>query len=420
MVRGLKMIVLTLLALLPLGTLAVSAQSPDEIVRSPKVRKALEFIRAIEPETIEEQIRTAEIPAPTFKEGKRAEYYKRRFSELGLSKVRIDAAGNVIGERPGSDPRETLVIAAHLDTVFPEGTDVKVKRNGNLLTGPGIGDDARGLAVMLAVIRALNEAKIETRDNIIFVGDVGEEGLGNLRGVGHLVTEELKGRITNFIALDASGYDLVTREIGSNRYRVTFSGPGGHSFKEFGRTSAIHALGRAIEKISRLTVPADPRTTYNVGKIDGGTTVNSIAQTASMEVDLRSVSAEELSRLDAKFRQAVEAALAEENAARPDGARLSVEVELIGERPVGKQAADAPIIQTIIAMDKALGIPTNPTVSSTDSGMPQRFGIPSVTVGSGGTWKGMHSVGESFDTTDSYRGTQRVLAAIIAVAGPRM
>ena len=399
--------------------LTISGQTAGDLLKDQRVMAALEQLKSDEPRTLEEQIRIAEIPAPTFKEEKRAGYIKGRFAELGLKNVRIDKIGNVIGERPGSDPRETLVIAAHLDTVFPEGTDVKVRREGSLLIGPGIGDDARGLAVMLAVIGALNDARIETRSTIVFVGDVGEEGLGNLRGVGHLVTEEMKGRITNFIALDASGYDLVTREIGSNRYRVTFSGPGGHSFKEFGRTSAIHALGRAIEKISKLTVPADPRTTYNVGKIDGGTTVNSIAQTASMEVDLRSVSAEQLSGLDAKFRQAVEAALAEENAARPDGARLSVEVKLIGERPVGKQAADAPIVQTIIAMDKALGIPTNPTVSSTDSGMPQRFGIPSVTVGSGGIWKGMHSVGESFDTTDSYRGSQRVLAAAIAVAGLR-
>jgi tripeptide aminopeptidase len=407
-----------LIAVLAICTLA-AAQSPDEIVRSPKVRKALEFIRTVEAETIEEQIRTAEIPAPTFKEGKRAEYYRKRFSELGLAKVRIDAAGNVIGERPGSDPTKTLVIAAHLDTVFPEGTEVKVKREGNVLTGPGIGDDARGLAVMLAIIRALNEAKIETRDSVTFVADVAEEGLGNLAGVGHLVKEELKGRIANFIGLDASGFDIVQREIGSNRYRVTFRGPGGHSYFEFGRPSAIHALGRAIDGIAKLSVPSDPRTTYNVGKIEGGTTVNSIAQTASMEVDLRSISAAELAKLDASFRRAVETALSEENDARKDAARLTVDFQLIGERPVGLQAPDAPIVQKVLAADKALGIRSNLTASSTDSGMPMRSGIPSVTIGTGGKWQGMHSVGESFDMTDSYLGTQRVLLALLAVAGTK-
>ncbi len=413
-----KIACFSLIAVLAICTLA-AAQSPDEIVRSPKVRKALEFIRTVEAETIEEQIRTAEIPAPTFKEGKRAEYYRKRFSELGLAKVRIDAAGNVIGERPGSDPTKTLVIAAHLDTVFPEGTDVKVKREGSILTGPGIGDDARGLAVMLAVIRALKEAKIQTRDNIIFVADVAEEGLGNLAGVGHLVKEELKGGITNFIGLDASGFDVVQREIGSNRYRVTFRGPGGHSYFEFGRPSAIHALGRAIDSISKLSVPSDPRTTYNVGKVEGGTTVNSIAQTASMEVDLRSISAAELAKLDASFRKAVETALNEENDARKDAARLTVDIQLIGERPVGLQAPDAPIVQKVLVADKALGIRSNLTASSTDSGMPMRFGIPSVTIGTGGKWQGMHSVGESFDMTDSYRGTQRVLLALLAVAGTK-
>lgn len=395
----------------------VVGQTPDDLVRVPKVRQALDFLKNVEAETIAEQIRTAEIPAPTFKEGKRADYYRRRFSELGLAKVRIDAAGNVIGERPGSDPARTLVIAAHLDTVFPEGTDVKVKREGNVLIGPGIGDDARGLAVMLAIIRALNDAKIETRDNVIFVADVAEEGLGNLAGVGHLVKEELKGRITNFIGLDASGFDIVQREIGSNRYRVTFRGPGGHSYFEFGRPSAIHALGRAIDGMSKLSVPSDPRTTYNVGKIEGGTTVNSIAQTASAEVDLRSISAAELAKLDAGFRKAVENALAEENQARKDAARLTVDIQLIGQRPVGLQAPDAPIVQAILSADRALGIKSNLTASSTDSGMPMRFGIPSVTIGSGGKWQGMHSVGESFDMTDSYLGTQRVLTALLAVAG---
>lgn len=411
-----KKTVLLLVVCLSTCTL-VSGQTPEAMIRLPKVRQAMDFLKAVEPETIAEQIKTAEIPSPPFKEQERAKYYKQRFTELGLKNVRIDAIGNVIGERPGSDTSANLVIAAHLDSVFPEGTDVKVRREGNLLIGPGIGDDARGLAVMLAVIRALNDAKIETKSSIVFVGDVGEEGLGNLRGVGHLVKEELKGKITNFIGLDAGGFNVVNREIGSNRYRVTFRGPGGHSYGEFGRPSAIHALGRAIEKISQMKVPTDPRTTYNVGRVEGGTTVNSIAQTASMEVDLRSVSADELAKIDTGLKQAVQTALSEENAARPDAARLTVDIELIGERPVSRQAPDAEIVKMVLASDKALGIPSNLTASSTDSGMPIRFGIPAVTIGVGGIWRGSHSLGESFDSTDSYRGTQRVLAAILNIAG---
>lgn len=408
-----------LAAALLLPHISLLAQSPERWLATAQAKTALEFLKTNEPETIEEQIRTCEIPAPPFKEQARAEYYKKRFAEIGLKNVRIDREGNAIGERPGKDPSKTLVVAAHLDTVFPEGTDVKVKRNGNTLIGPGIGDDCRGLAVMLSVARAMDAAKIETDATVIFIGDVGEEGLGNLRGVRHLVEKELKGRITNFIALDASGYDIVTREIGSNRYRVTFSGPGGHSYFEFGRPSAIHAMGRAIEKISKLSAVAEPRTTFNVGKIEGGTTVNSIAQSAWMEVDLRSVSAEELASIDKEMKAAVAKAVDEENAGRAAGMKITIELKLIGERPVGKQPEDAPIIQTILAADKALGITPNRTASSTDSGMPQRFGIPSVTIGSGGTWRGMHSLGETFDMTESYRGTQRVLAAIVSVAGIR-
>jgi tripeptide aminopeptidase len=401
---------------LALSTTAM-ADGSDALVALPATRQALDFLKAIEPETLTEQIRIAEIPAPTFAENNRAQYLEKRFKELGLQDVRIDSGGNVIGERPGSDPRITLVIAAHLDTVFPAGTAIKIKRDGPLLVGPGIGDDARGLTVLLALVRALDEANIKTRGTLIFVGDVAEEGLGNLAGAGHLVGEELKGRITHFLALDATGYDLVNREIGSNRYRVSFTGQGGHSYVEFGRPSAIHALGRAIESIANIAVPAEPRTTYNVGRIEGGTTVNSIAQTASMLVDLRSVSAVELAKLDASFRQAVNDALSAENKARPDGDRLTVNVELIGERPVGKQASDAGIVQTILGADKALGIPTNLTASSTDSGMPMRLGIPSATLGTGGTWRSMHSISESFDNTDSYKGSQRALVAALAIAG---
>lgn len=396
---------------------AAAAQTPEALLNGEKAKRALGFIRSVEAETIAEQIKTCEIPAPPFKEQQRAAYYKQRFTELGLKNVLIDREGSVIGERPGTESGRTLALVAHLDTVFPEGTDVRVKRDGQILTGPGIGDNCRGLAVMLAVARALDTASIETKAAIVFVADVGEEGLGNLRGTRHLLTEEMPGRITEFLGIDAQGFDVVEREIGSNRYRVTFSGPGGHSFIDFGRPSAIHAIGRAIDKISLLRPPASPKTTFNVGKIEGGTTVNSIAQTASMEVDLRSVSGAELAKIDAAFKQAVADALSEENAGRSGGIKLSVDIRLIGERPVGRQAPDAPIIRSVLASDRTLGIESNLTASSTDSGYANKFGIPAVTIGSGGRWLGSHSVTESFDMTDSERGSRRVLAAVLSIAG---
>ena len=413
---GKLLLIFTTMCLIIIGSTAYS-QTPNGFSLGPKSKRALEFIRAVEAETIAEQIKTCEIPAPPFKEQVRANYYKQRFAELGLKNVRIDKEGNVIGERPGSDGKTALALAAHLDTVFPEGTDVSVRKDGSVLIGPGIGDNCRGLAVILAVARSLNEANITTKGTIIFVADVGEEGLGNLRGVRHLLTEEMKGRVTHFLGVDATGFDVVDREIGSNRYRVTFRGQGGHSYIDFGRPSAIHALGRAIDKISHLKVPGDPKTTFNVGRVEGGTTVNSIAQSASMEVDLRSVDSAELSKIDASFKEMVQLALGEENEGRPAGQKLTVEIRMIGERPVGLQSPDAPIVLSVLAADKALGIKSNRTSSSTDSGMPNRLGIPAVTIGSGGRWLGSHSVTESFDTANSYLGSQRVLAAVLAIVG---
>jgi tripeptide aminopeptidase len=397
----------------------VFAQSPNQLMSSTKARRALDYLKASEPETIGEQVRTCEIAAPPFKEQERASYYKQRFTTLGLKNVHIDREGNVIGERPGVNSAPTLVLAAHLDTVFPEGTDVRVKKEGAVLKGPGIADDCRGLAVILAVARSLNEAEIETRGTIIFVADVGEEGVGNLRGMRYLLTEELKGRVTHLISVDLSGFDVINREIGSNRYRITYRGAGGHSYADFGMPSPIHALGRAIERISRFKVPQQPKTTFNVGRIEGGASVNAIAQTAWMEVDMRSESAAELAKVDAEFKRAVQSALDEENAFWANDKKLAVEMKLIGERPVGKQAPDAPIVQTVLAVDTALGVKSNLVSGSSDSGMPMRFGIPAATVGAGGRAQGMHSVNEIFDTTDSYLGAQRALLIALAIVGLR-
>jgi len=399
------------------------AQNEDlrmkQIVNHPRIQKLIELLRKNEPDTIDEQIRTCQIPAPPFKEQERAEYYRQKFSRLGLKNVRIDTVGNVIGERPGRGTGPTLVLAAHLDTVFPEDTDVTVTRNGNILSGPGIGDDCRGLAVMLAVARALNEGAIETEGTIIFVENVGEEGLGDLRGTRHLFNQELKGRITHFISIDGSGLGITNAGVGSNRYRVTFRGPGGHSYGAFGLPSPIHALGRAIEKISRFEVPKNPKTTFNVGRINGGTSINSIAHTAWMEVDMRSESASELAKLDSRFRLAVQAAVDEENAFRPHEKKIEAEVESVGKRPVGEQSNEAMIVKIALAADRALGIRSSLGPSSTDSNIPMSLGIPAITIDGGGRGRGAHSLKESFDITNSHIGTQRALLITLGIVGLR-
>jgi len=409
------------LFLLTACALDVQAQSQitSQIFSTPGVRRALEYLKTIEPETINDQIRACEIPAPTFQEQKRAEHFKRRFTELGLKNVRIDAIGNVIGERPGASGGPMLVLAAHLDTVFPEGTDVKVKRNGSILSGPGIGDDCRGLAVILAVARALSEAKIETEGTILFVANVGEEGLGDLRGVRHLFDNELKGKITHFISVDGTGLEVTNMAVGVVRYRVTFRGPGGHSYGAFGLASPIHAVGRAIEKISRFQVPKQPKTTFNVGKIEGGTSVNSIAHTAWMEVDMRSESASELQKLEAEFNRAVQEALDEENARGAGPNKLSVEMKMVSQRPAGVTPVDSPIVKIATAADAALGIKTKLTSGSTDSNLPISLGIPAITIDGGGVGRGAHSLDESFDTTDGHIGTQRALLIVLGVVGMR-
>lgn len=396
-----------------------SSQTTSDLFSTPKVRRALDYLKAAEPDTIKDQIKACEIPAPTFQEQKRAEYFKQRFAELGLKNVRIDAIGNVIGERPGAGAGPALVLAAHLDTVFPEGTDVKVKRNGSILAGPGIGDDCRGLAVILAVARALNEAKIETQGTILFVANVGEEGLGDLRGTRHLFNDELKGRITHFISVDGTGLGVTNAGVGVVRYRVTFRGPGGHSFGAFGLPSPIHAMGRAIEKISRFQVPAQPRTTFNVGKVEGGTSVNSIAHTAWMEMDMRSESVTELAKLEAEFKRAVQEALDEENARGAGSKKLTVEMKMVSNRPAGVTPADSPIVKAAMAANAALGITTRLSAGSTDSNIPISLGVPAITISGGGAGRNAHSLDESFDTTDSHVGTQRALLIVLGIVGAR-
>ncbi|HEX7241853.1 MAG TPA: M20/M25/M40 family metallo-hydrolase [Longimicrobiaceae bacterium] len=385
----------------------------------PRVREALAFAERTEPQTIEEQIALCQIPAPPFKEARRAEDFRRRLEALGLRNVRIDAEGNVIGERPGEPGGPVVVISGHLDTVFPEGTDVTVKREGTILRGPGIGDDCRGLALVLAAARALDAGRVRTRGTILFVGTVGEEGEGNLRGVRHLFEKELRGRVSYFVSVDGTGLGVVRDAVGSHRYRVTFQGPGGHSYGDFGMPNPMHALGRAIARVSDFQVPADPRVTFSVGVVEGGTSVNSIARTASFLMDMRSVDPAALGRLDAQFQGAVRDALAEENARWPGQTRLTVKVDTVGVRPAGRQAGDAPIVRAAVDAGKALGFQAPTGASSTDANIPMALGIPSVTIDGGGSGGGAHSLDEWFDTRDSQLGTRWAVLFLATLAGVR-
>jgi acetylornithine deacetylase/succinyl-diaminopimelate desuccinylase-like protein len=315
-----------------------------------------------------------------------------------------------------------VVLSGHLDTVFPEGTDVSVTRDGGVFRGPGIGDDCRGLAVILAVARAFERTGVRTPGTIYFVGTVGEEGAGNLRGVKHLLSKELAGKVDYFLSVDGTGFGITSRAVGSHRYRVIMQGPGGHSYGNFGIPNPIHALGRAIAGISELQVPPSPRTTFSVGIIEGGTSVNSIAATASMDVDLRSESSEALNTLDAAFRRAMQQAVADENARWPAAAeryRLTVKIDTIGIRPAGSQPDTARIVRVAQQAGRALQLNTGaPNASSTDANYAIAAGIPGMTIDGGGRGRGAHSLEESYeDGPDGFKGPQWAALIVGILAG---
>ena len=382
----------------PLALAAVVISLPLGAQTTPaSVTKAIDRIKADNAWTLDQQVSICEIPAPPFKETVRGAEYKRRLEALGLT-VRIDSIGNVIAERKGTGNGPTVMIAGHLDTVFPEGTDVKVKRDGTKMAGPGIGDDCRGLAVVLAVARAYQMEKVNTTGTVIFVGNVGEEGPGDLRGVKHLFNGEYKGKVNYFISVDGTGLGVTSRAVGSNRYRVTYKGPGGHSYGAFGMPNPIHALGRAIAGISDLQVPTTPKVTFNVGIIQGGTSVNTISPSGSMDVDMRSESARALADLDAKFQMVVKNALAAENARWPSSrVKLSMKLDTIGVRPAGAQPDSAFIVRTAVMAGKTLGFTAPTTASSTDANYPISLGLAAITIDGGGDGNGAHSTSESYD-----------------------
>jgi len=378
---------------------------------------AIDALKAREPAILDDQVALAEIPAPPFKEAARAEAIRQRFVAAGLSDVRIDAAGNVLGVRHGRAPRPHVVISAHIDTVFPEGTDVRVTRTGAVLKGPGIGDDARGLAVLVAVARALTASAIPTAGTVTFAATVGEEGLGDIRGARHLVNTELAGTIDAFVSIDGIGMDVINVGVGSRRYKVTFRGPGGHSYGAFGTANPIHALGRAVAAVSDLTVPTSPRTTFNVGRIGGGTSVNAIPFEAWFEIDLRSADSAALTALDARFRALVDQAVAAENARWNRPGQVGATLTVVGDRPGGSTAETAAIVRAARSATAAVGEQMTLRAGSTDANAAMYRGIPAVTIDAGGTGSGAHALDERFDSTDSWKGTVRAFLLTVLLAG---
>jgi acetylornithine deacetylase/succinyl-diaminopimelate desuccinylase-like protein len=390
--------------------------APADLLNDPTVRAAMDTVKTTEPQTTEDLVRFCEVAAPPFRESARGEVLRQTFQELGLRNPRIDKAGNVLADRPGTAAHPHLVMSAHLDTVFPMETDVRVKRDGAILRGPGTGDDCRGLAVLVSIIRALRQAHVQTPGTITFVATVGEEGLGDLRGVKQLFRETLAGEIDRFVSIDGTGLGITNVGVGSLRYRVTFKGPGGHSFASFGLASPIDAMGRAIARIAEFQVPSDPKTTFNVGRVGGGTSVNAIASEAWMEVDLRSSGSTSLAAIDARFQKAVDVAVVEENERWRTPRTISAVKERVGDRPPGSTPADSPIVRTAEAVQHALGLPFMLSESSTDANIPMSLHIPGITIGAGGRGTDAHALTESFDTTDSWIGTRRALLLTIALS----
>jgi tripeptide aminopeptidase len=381
------------------------------------VKRALDFLEQDNENTVTEQIELTAIPAPTFDEHVRGQFFQKRFNELGLQNVRVDEHGNIFGYRPGCGEGPKLVVSAHLDTVFPEGTDVEAKVRDGVIYAPGIADDGRGLAALLTLVRAVNSSNFQTVGDIVFVATVGEEGLGDLRGVKGLFVDN--DDIDGFISIEPGTPNEITYlATGSRRYRVTYTGPGGHSFGNFGIPSAIHALGRAIAMISELQVSENPKTTFNVGTITGGTSVNTIAASASMVLDMRSTSQEELEKLEEQVLGLLHQAAEDENLRWGKSETIKVELELVGDRPAGSQSAEAVIVQAAMASASVLGFePELNNPSSTDSNVPIGLGIPAVTLGGGGNYGGCHTLQEFFDPKDAHFGVQKILLTILGLVG---
>ena len=395
------------------------------LAASPDVRTAFNWFRAQEPQLAQWQMEMARIPAPPFGESARAAWLLERFREVGLDDVRMDDVGNVFGTHPGFG-RRYVALSAHIDTVFPANTPLNIRQQGSRIYGPGVSDNGAGVAAMLAVASLLGSVRIRHALPFVFIGNVGEEGEGDLRGMRHIFsTPRWKDSIAYSVILDGAGADTIVAEaLGSRRFEVIVRGPGGHSWSDFGAPNPIVILAKAIEMFTATRVPAAPKTTFNIGVIRGGTSVNSIPESASMKVDLRSTSMAEMERLEQSLRLALNRAVEDEtltaemrSSAQKRPAGVSCEVVVIGSRPAGELQPTARILQVMRAVDAQLGNAAQIQRASTDANIPLSLGREAVAIGGGGSGGGAHTLQEWFDATGRELALKRILLTMLALAG---
>jgi tripeptide aminopeptidase len=386
----------------------------DALLQDGQVKKALAYLESNQGRHFKEQVGLAEVPAPTFHEQAKGRLIASKFRRVGLKDVVIDGKGNVWGWRAGSSPK-ILVLSAHLDIAFPPGVTTKVRQNGKRWFGPGLADDARGLADLLAIAEAVNHAGIQMRHTVLFLATVGEEGLGNLGGVRHAFENPKLARdVAAFIGIDGTNAsDVVNGGLTIKRLKVKVTGPGGHSWGNFGRPSAIHGLSRAAAYFAASEVPASPKTSFNMGRVGGGTSINAIAEQAWIEVDMRSESPGEITRLEAALRRAVERGLAEEGHKSHPQFPLQAQFEAIGDRPGGLIPADHPLIRAALWASRVTSHQPVLRFDSTDANIPISMGIPTVNLGGGGKSDNEHSLEEWFEPENAWRGTQAILLTLV-------
>src|SRR5712671_1792470 len=390
----------------------------SRLTDSARVRAALDWFTPNISWINDQQARLTEIPAPPFKEAQRAAAVKELLAEAGLT-VQIDKTGNVIGELRGVNEKEIVVVAAHLDTVFPLDTDVKIHRDGSRMAAPGISDNGTGVAALLALARAVQFAHLKPQRTVLFVGDVGEEGEGNLRGM-RAIVDTYRGKLKAIVVLDGSGTDHVTtKALASRRLEAQITGPGGHSWSDFGMPNPINALVRGSVRFINTKVPANPRTTFNIGQIEGGTSVNSIPYEARLKVDIRSESEDELTKLESALRDSIAAGVRDEMESARDRSKGKLEwkVELLGSRPGGDLPSNSSLLAALRAADEFVGTQSRVERSSTDANVPLSHGIEAISIGAGGTGGGAHSLQEWYDSAGRETGIKRALLTVLGISG---
>ena len=394
-------------------------QQVARIAELRRVHEAFAWFRSHARHLEDLQLQVTSIAAPPWGEAPRSDWLKARFTELALSDVQQDEIGNVFAIRPGSDPNAPYIaLSAHLDTVFPAGTEISVRRDGDKLYGPGISDNSSGIIALVAIAAAMRTAAIPNRAPILLIGTVGEEGEGDLRGMRHIFQQpKWSANIASLVVLDGAGTDTIIAEgLGSRRYEVTIRGHGGHSWSDFGVANPIVGLARVIDRFTRTPVPATPKTTYNIGMISGGTSVNSIPESATMRVDTRSASVEELDRLERALHEAVDQVIPELTG-RKRQELLTAEVRVIGNRPAADLPAESQLLKTIRAVDAQLNNTARIQRASTDANVPLALGREAIAIGAGGTGGGAHTIHEWYDPTGRDLGLKRVLLLTLALSG---